>query len=534
MLSYGLSENSGPLGRGSRVAGCVSVSVSEFVGGTRETEDRPLMHTRVAHAGRCTLFVHATASAHAGRLPLTGILPMGHSRRCLRLVLCAALLAASPTVRAQETSEPPPVPKLQDAASDTGSAYEKITMTEAVRRALARNVTTLVALAEIDRAQALLGEARAPSMPSLIGNAAYTRLDADRVLQSATYDFTKPYPPPAILGSRLLAAKNQESANLTLNVPLISPSAWVKWSQARTNLMSVRAGNQDARRTVALLAARAYLAVIAQKRQLDINARALATDRAHYDYAHIRLVGGVGNRVDDVRAAQQVASDEALLSASYTALARAREALGMLLGEERPIDVFDDLDLPKIHADPTQAVAARSDVVAAKTRVQLAEQTKKQGWADYTPTLLGQFMPFYQNPPSLTVPETGWQAMLVLTVPFFEGGIRWAQNKERAALLDEARSQYDALLRQTRSDIRIAVEEVSRADEAMQSASSAARLAREALALASQAYRAGATSNLEVIDAERRAHDADTGAVIAEDNVRQARLDLLAAAGQFP
>jgi len=457
------------------------------------------------------------------------------SDRWLRLVVCVALLAAAQTARAQEASEPPPVPKLQDAAADTGSAYEKITMTEAVRRALARNVTTLVALAEIDRAQALLGEARAPSMPSLIGNAAYTRLDADRVLQSATYDFTKPYPPPVIPGpSKLLAAKNQESANLTLNLPLISPSNWVKWSQAKTNLMSARAGNQDARRTVALLAARAYLAVIAQKRQLDINARALATDRAHYDYAHIRLVGGVGNRVDDVRAAQQVASDEALLSASYTALARAREALGMLLGEDRPIDVFDDLDLPKIHADPTQAVAARSDVVVAKTRVQLAEQTKKQSWADYTPTLLGQFMPFYQNPPSLTVPETGWQAMLVLTVPFFEGGIRWAQNKERAALLNEARSQYDALLRQTRSDIRIAVEEVSRADEAMQSASSAARLAREALALASQAYRAGATSNLEVIDAERRAHDADTGAVIAEDNVRQARLDLLAAAGQFP
>ncbi|MGA7743834.1 MAG: hypothetical protein WBP56_20130 [Polyangia bacterium] len=38
--------------------------------------------------------------------------------------------------------------------------------------------------------------------------------------------------------------------------------------------MSTRAGNQDARRTVALLAARVYLTVIAQKRQLDTNARA--------------------------------------------------------------------------------------------------------------------------------------------------------------------------------------------------------------------------------------------------------------------
>jgi outer membrane protein TolC len=55
-----------------------------------------------------------------------------------------------------------------------------------------------------------------------------------------------------------------------------------------------------------------------------------------------------------------------------------------------------------------------------------------------------------------------------------------------------------------------------------------------ALELANQAYRAGATSNLELIDAERRARDAATTAVIAEDAVRQANLDLLSAAGRFP
>jgi outer membrane protein TolC len=48
------------------------------------------------------------------------------------------------------------------------------------------------------------------------------------------------------------------------------------------------------------------------------------------------------------------------------------------------------------------------------------------------------------------------------------------------------------------------------------------------------AYHAGATTNIEVIDAERRARDADSAVIIAEDNVRQARLDLLVAAGQFP
>jgi outer membrane protein TolC len=150
------------------------------------------------------------------------------------------------------------------------------------------------------------------------------------------------------------------------------------------------------------------------------------------------------------------------------------------------------------------------------------------------PTVNGQFQPFFQHPSSLTMPTTGWQAFLILNFPLVEGGFRRGQMRERDALLAEARAQYDGLLRQTRSDLRVAVEENRRADEAMRSASTAAELAHQALDLANLAYHAGATTNIEVIDAERRARDADSVVVVAEDNVRQARLDLLVAAGQFP
>jgi outer membrane protein TolC len=437
--------------------------------------------------------------------------------RCLDLAGLAALLALAQTARAQEASEPPPVPTLQNVASDTGSAYQKITMTEAVHRALLRNPSAQVAALEIDRADALLKETRSSSLPFLTANATYTRLDNDR-----------------LLSGRTLAAKNQLSANLTLAVPLLAPQRWAQWSQATANLKTAEASNQDVSRTLALAVARAYLAVVSQKRVVDINARALSTDRAHYDYTHTRLVGGVGNRVDDVRAAQQVASDEAQLETSYTGLARSREALAVLVGEAQPVDVYDDVALASTSTDPEAAIAQRQDVAAAKARLQVAEKVKSESWTDYTPSLVGQFIPFYQNPSSLTTPETGWQALLVLSFPLVEGGLRRGQSRERAALVAEARSQYEGLLRQTRSDIRVAVEEIRRADQAAQSAARAAKLAREALGLADLAYRAGATTNLEVIDAERRARDADTAAVIADDNARQARLDLLAAAGQFP
>jgi outer membrane protein len=150
------------------------------------------------------------------------------------------------------------------------------------------------------------------------------------------------------------------------------------------------------------------------------------------------------------------------------------------------------------------------------------------------PTLSGQFQPFFQHPATLTQPETGWQAMLVLTIPLLEGGLRLGQMREREAIAAEARAQYDGLLRQTRSELRVAIETIRRTEEVMHSAQAAAELAHQGLDLATLAYGAGATTNIEVVDAERRARDADSAVVVAEDNVRQARLDLLVAAGQFP
>ncbi len=454
-------------------------------------------------------------------------------RRRSLVALCLLLVGWAARSQAQNRPVIRPIPQLDEVAPESGQAAEKISLTEAVRRALARNPTAIVAMQEIRRADALLVEARAGSMPSLMANAMLLRLDGDRLLTSPGTPAT-PTAPAVPPSSRNISPKNQQSANLLLNVPLVAPRSWTQWSESSMNLDTTKASGEDIRRTLAVLVARAYLAIISLKRQVDINARSVANDRSHYDYTHTRFAGGVGNRVDEVRAAQQLASDQALLSASFTALARSREALGVLLAEDKPVDTFDEISLPDGSTDFEDAAGRRQDVLAAKARARTAEKVRKDSWADYTPVLNGQFQPFFQHPATLTQPETGWQAMLVLSFPLIEGGIRVGQKREREALLAEARAQYDGLLRQTRSDIRVGVEEIRRADEAMRSSNAAAELAHQALDLANLAYHAGATTNIEVIDAERRARDADSAVVIAEDNVRQARLDLLVAAGQFP
>ena len=62
----------------------------------------------------------------------------------------------------------------------------------------------------------------------------------------------------------------------------------------------------------------------------------------------------------------------------------------------------------------------------------------------------------------------------------------------------------------------------------------AAENALEALRITEIAYRAGATTNIEVVQAQQTARNAELAAALAEDRLRQARLDLLVALGQFP
>jgi outer membrane protein TolC len=405
--------------------------------------------------------------------------------------------------------------------TQTDPAPARVSLTQAVSLAIARNPSIASSLADLQRAEALVREVRASSLPTVTGNGTYTRLDADRVFQ----------------GRGVILGRDQLGANVTLNVPLLAPSRWVQWSHAKDNVEVSRMSTSDARRLIAVTSARAYLTVIQQNRLVEVNALALKSAKDHFDYAHTRLSGGVGNRIDDIRAAQVVATTQAQLETTTAGLARAREALGLVIGENKPIDADPDVQLgavPPLATALDDARVKRTDINVAQARVRAAEKVRNDNWADYMPLLSGTFQPFYQTPPSLTQPTTGWQAQLILSVPFYDGGMRYGQADERRALEAGARAQLDTALRQASSDVRTWFETMRRADQALVSAQQAAKLAKEALDLANLAYRAGATTNIEVLDAERRSLDAETAAVMAEDAARQARLELLAASGRFP
>jgi outer membrane protein TolC len=137
-------------------------------------------------------------------------------------------------------------------------------------------------------------------------------------------------------------------------------------------------------------------------------------------------------------------------------------------------------------------------------------------------------------PAGLFANPRSWRATVLFTVPVFEAGGRRGQARERQALVDVVRAERLNAERQASSEIRTAREAVASTERALQFARTAAEQANEVVQITDVAFREGATTNIEVIDAQRRARDAETAAAIAEDAVRRARFELLVATGRFP
>ncbi len=416
------------------------------------------------------------------------------------------LLALALAVRAAGAEAPP------------ATAPQAISFDEAVARARAHALGSVVAAEEIRRADGLLTQARSGSLPALGLTGNYTRLDQERSS-----------------GGALLAPREQTSANVQAALAL-SPSRWYQWSHAGDQVDVARAGAADAQRSAALTAARAYLTVVGQKRVVEVTRSAVEVAQAHYDYAHARREAGVGNALDELRAEQQLATSVAQLEAVRTGLARSQEALGQATGGDAPLDARAEppLTQPPAEEPPERAAERRADVRAAGARAQAATRVARDSWADWLPSLLGTFTAYRQDWSTLSTPDHGWQAQAILSFPLLEGGLRVGQARERGALEAEGAAQLDALLRQARSEVRAAWASLQHAEVSLVEIRRAADRADQVLKLVTESYQAGSTTSLDVADAQQRARDAEIAAAVVEDAVRQARLDLLAATGHFP
>ena len=404
------------------------------------------------------------------------------------------------------------------AWAQTDAAPERVTFQEAVRRATERNPTVAEAAQAILRAEALLDQAKSVFRPTLYGDVSTTILDAARGF-----------------GGNITQPRTQYSFNGTVTYPFLAAARWARKSQAADQVEIARISAEDTRRQVALTAAQAYLALTGAERQRDIALRTRDTARALADYSRARLEAGQGSRLNHVRASQEVAVAEGLIQAAELAVQQAREALGIAIFSETPVDAAGDPEIEAAAApsDEDTWLIRRPDVRLFTAQAQAAERVVRDNWKSWLPEGTAFFTPQYVTPPGFFAPAKTWVAFFQLQIPIYDGTLG-ATKRVRVADRETARLRLDAVKLEARSEVRLAQESVARHEQIAAASREAAARAIEALHITEIAYKAGATTNIEVVQAQQTARNAEIVASLAEDRLRQARLDLLVALGQFP
>jgi outer membrane protein len=398
----------------------------------------------------------------------------------------------------------------------------RVTFADAIRFAIERNPTVQGAAAAILHAEGQLRQARAATLLQLNGNVTTTTLNTGVEFQGTT-----------------VTPRHQVTATLTADMPIVAAAAWARRTQAEDTRNVAERSLAETQRQVAFATADAYLSILAARRVVEGNVVARDVAKAHFDLAAELEQRGAGSRLNALRAQQQWSANEGLLEAAQLALYRAQESLGALIAADEPADAIDEpaLDLPSdavVTPDRPALQMLRSDLMLFTAQEQAADRIVRDSSKDWWPSVDAVFQPSTVYPSQFFLPSRSWRFLLQGNIPIFDAGQRAGTKMERQASLDQASATLANATIQASSEVRAAREAVASGERILISARAAAEQAHQVVDITNISFRAGAVTNIEVIDAERTARDTDTAVAIAEDRLRRAKLELLNAIGRFP
>ena len=293
---------------------------------------------------------------------------------------------------------------------------ETLTLEQAVERAIKNNPTVAQASQDILRAEGLLQQARAATMPFITAGMSTLVNSTERRFDDVV---TSP--------------QTQATLSAQFGMPVLAPSRWAAKAQAQDQVEIANLSTADVRTGIAVSTAQAYLAIIALKREVEVTQRALDTSLAHLDYARRRLEAGAGTRVNELRAGQEVSTNEARLETAQLGVRRAQEALGVLIVSDGPADTAGDpvFVIPPI-ADEAGWMALRPDVRLFTAEERAADRVWKDSSKDWFPTAIATFDPQAIVPASIFTSPRSWR---------FVVNVYTADLRQRRAERAEARAR---------------------------------------------------------------------------------------------
>jgi outer membrane protein TolC len=447
----------------------------------------------------------------------------------LALVLTASSAAAEPGAPHDIVSPPPPEVNDPMLAPVPRAQTEIATWEQALQFVRARSTDLRIAAASITRAQAQHRVALGGALPSLTGQAAFTHQWLTNDVVSPATGATVTTPTPNVLTGQLVAMQ-----------PLLALRSWNAIGTANVAEEAARLSFEDAKRQISLAVANAIVGVVTAERIAELNRSGLRNALARLELTVRKSNLGGATGLDVVRAKQDVEVARATLVTGDETLRQSRETLGLTLGTSTGTGVSPTIDISGLERDartickPGKSVDERPDIAALRTRVDLAHRAVKDAKTQFAPTINLQSALSSTSVDTGLAPRTTWNIQAVLSVPIWEGGVRYGTLRDAHTQEDIAALNLEASRRSASVQVTQAERAITVADDSRRVANASRDLAAETDRLTRLAYQEGRGTSLELVTAAQALRESEIQLALRDFQVVKARVAAVLALASCP
>jgi outer membrane protein TolC len=321
------------------------------------------------------------------------------------------------------------------------------------------------------------------------------------------------------------------TANLVATLPLFDLQALHSLRAADATRQAAEFSLEETRRQLTRTLAQTLAQVASSERIAEVNRVNLRSALERLALARRRLELGSGTRLDVIRLEQDAEAARASVVSGDETLRRARDALGFLLGNPQPVGLGRGLSLEELldrgqrECHALQELQQRPDQAAARAQVEAAGRSVSAARSQYLPTLQAQSSAtaLTVDPGFARVPS--WNIGAVLTLPFYDGGIREGLVWQARAQEEATRQAAVNLERSATVEVRRVRRNVDVAQEQQRIASRARDLAAENDRLTRRAFEVGAGTSQDLVVSAAALRQAELNLVVSEFQFFQARIE---------
>lgn len=380
------------------------------------------------------------------------------------------------------------------------TAYGDAQLDALVDEALAGSPDLAAAEARVRKAEALAGQARSTTLPSLSAGATYAS-----VKQSYNNGIPAAFVPQGYNDT------GRAALDFSWELDFFGKNR-AALAAATSQAQASKADAAEARLVLSTSVAAAYADLAQLFADRDAAADAVKTREQTAQLTADRAANGLENRGSAEQSKAGLASARAQLAAADEAVGLTRNRIAALLGAgpdrglsiERPkVGTLKAFGLPaNLSAD---LIGRRPDVVAARLRAEAAGQSIKQAKAEFYPNVdLSAY--FGQQSLGLDLLTKGGSRIgsigPAVRLPIFQGGALRANYRGAAADYDAAVASYNGTLAQALKDVADAAVSARALDARLDETRKAVAASSAAHDIALQRYRGGLATYLEVLTAE--------------------------------